>query len=97
MKELPYLIAAVVTLMGGFTVGKKNGAIYGILAGLAIFIAVTLILVALGFGYRFSGHRRKRSMHLLPPGADDVFQENDAIGSLLPLDAGSGWAVALFW
>jgi len=51
LKELPYLIAAVATLMGGVTVGKKHGAIYGVVAGLAIFIVMTVILVALGFGY----------------------------------------------
>jgi tetrahydromethanopterin S-methyltransferase subunit G len=51
LTNMPYLIAAIATVVGGSAVGRKHGALYGVLAGLAIFIAATLILVALGFGY----------------------------------------------
>jgi len=51
LTDAVYLIAVVAVLAGGTAVGKKYGVAYGIVAGLAIFIAATLILVALGFGY----------------------------------------------
>jgi len=50
-EDLPYLIGAMATVLGGVFVGRQRGVLYGVLAGLAILIVVSLLLVALGFGY----------------------------------------------
>ncbi|MCL2714757.1 MAG: hypothetical protein FWD68_09310 [Alphaproteobacteria bacterium] len=50
-EDLPYLIAAVATVLGGIFVGRQRGVLYGFLAGLGILIVASLLLVALGFGY----------------------------------------------
>jgi len=51
MTNAPYLIAAMATVVGGFAVAKKRGPLYGVLAGVGIFIIANLLLVALGAGY----------------------------------------------
>lgn len=49
--ELPYMLAAVATLIAGSFVWKRKGVLAGLAAGLGTFVVLVLLLVSLGFGY----------------------------------------------
>lgn len=51
LAELPYMLAAIATLVAGSFVWKRKGAIAGLAAGLGTFVVLVLVLVGLGFGY----------------------------------------------
>ncbi len=46
-----FMIAAVVPLVGGVFVGKRLGTRAGVVAGIGLFAAAVVILVAAGYGY----------------------------------------------
>ena len=51
MEDFVFGVAAVTPLVGGVFVGKRFGTWKGIAAGVGLFAAAVLILVAAGYGY----------------------------------------------
>ena len=51
MEDIVFGVAAVVPLIGGTFVGKRFGMWKGVAAGVGLFAAAVLILVAAGYGY----------------------------------------------
>lgn len=51
LDDLVFGAAAVIPLIGGFYIGKRFGKLKGVAAGIGLFVALVLILVAAGYGY----------------------------------------------
>ncbi|WP_192931090.1 hypothetical protein [Gemmobacter serpentinus] len=51
MEDMIYVLAGLVPMVTGISIGKRHGVLPGIGAGIAAFVVVVLIMVGLGFGY----------------------------------------------
>ena len=51
LEDLVFGVAAIIPLIGGVFVGKRFGMWTGVAAGVGLFVAAVLILVAAGYGY----------------------------------------------
>lgn len=51
MEDTLISVAAILTLITGFGIGKRYGLWRGLAAGLVVFAIMVLLIVGLGYGY----------------------------------------------
>lgn len=51
LEDMVYMIAGIIPLVSGAAVARRSGWLAGVAVGVALFIAVVVILVVAGYGY----------------------------------------------